>query len=316
MPKKIIILLLGLLLFITYSSFSQDKSTNNPVDASELLVNTTIKIIASSDSVVNGVRKTFYSSGTGFFFQFKLKDSVFVPCIVTNKHVIKNAQNGILTFSITINDSIPAYGKKQVINLKNFEQNWILHPDTTVDLAILPINPILDEYKKKGIKLFYLPFDESLIPNDSIRSSISAIENIYMIGYPFGRKDEYNNLPIVRKGITATPFFLDYEGKKEFLADIPVYFGSSGSPIVIYDNIYSNKQGGLMSGRRIVFLGINYATYLRNYEGKLLPKYTFDSSGNNLVAEISIPYNLGIIIKSERLIEFTPLIKRLVGFVK
>ena len=54
-----------------------------------------------------------------------------------------------------------------------------------------------------------------------------------MIGYPIGLIDEYNNKPIVRKGITATTYNIDYNGKKEFLIDIACFPGSSGSPIFI-----------------------------------------------------------------------------------
>jgi len=44
-----------------------------------------------------------------------------------------------------------------------------------------------------------------------------------------------NNLPIVRKGITATtPYFLNYNGKREFLVDIAAFARfHSGSPIFV-----------------------------------------------------------------------------------
>jgi len=44
-----------------------------------------------------------------------------------------------------------------------------------------------------------------------------------MIGYPSGLWDTKNNLPIVRKGITATTPYFDYNGKREFLVDIAAF---------------------------------------------------------------------------------------------
>ena len=51
-----------------------------------------------------------------------------------------------------------------------------------------------------------------------------------MIGYPDGIWDSVNNLPVIRKGITATHPHISWNGKTEFLTDIASFPGSSGSP--------------------------------------------------------------------------------------
>ncbi len=135
-----------------------------------------------------------------------------------------------------------------------------------------------------------------------------------MIGYPFGLKDEFNNLPIVRKGITATPYYLNYESNPKFLVDIPIYFGSSGSPIIIYNSTsYNDRIGNTFFGRRFLFLGINYATYTRNFEGKLIPKFSTDIT-DSLKVSTQIPYNIAIVIKAEKLLDFKPLILSRMNF--
>jgi hypothetical protein len=68
------------------------------------------------------------------------------------------------------------------------------------------------------------------IPTPEDLENISAIEDIYMVGYPIALWDPYNVLPLARKGVTATPYKYDFNGKKEFLVDISVFEGSSGSP--------------------------------------------------------------------------------------
>jgi len=130
-----------------------------------------------------------------------------------------------------------------------------------------------------------------------------------MIGYPYGLRDKTNDLPIVRKGITATPPYLNYNSQQEFLCDIPVYPGSSGSPILIFNQgSYSSRNGSLYLNTRLLLLGINYATYNKNYDGKIVPKAMYNVN-DSLKVITAIPYNIGIVIKSQRILDFKPLLK-------
>jgi hypothetical protein len=54
---------------------------------------------------------------------------------------------------------------------------------------------------------------------------------VLFIGYPDGRYDQANNLPILRAGKIASLPKVDFDGKPEFLIDAQVYRGSSGSPV-------------------------------------------------------------------------------------
>ncbi|MGX3065577.1 hypothetical protein [Ursidibacter arcticus] len=60
-----------------------------PIDQ---LIHSTVRIECE---LKNGV-----SSGTGYFFGFCRDDEGYIPCIVTNKHVISGAVTGI--FHITL----------------------------------------------------------------------------------------------------------------------------------------------------------------------------------------------------------------------
>ncbi len=162
----------------------------------------------------------------------------------------------------------------------------------------------MTKYKKLGKEITYAPYRESDIPNDSIYNTLTAIEDVIMVGYPFGLRDNTNNLPIVRKGITATPSFLNYNSLKEFLCDLPVFPGSSGSPILVFNpNTYSTRDGSTFMAMRLLLLGINYATYTRDFQGKIIPKNSYNIADDTLI-NTPIPYNIGIIIKAERLLEF------------
>ena len=113
------------LIVTSYKSFSQD--------ISELLVNSTIKLIGVKDSIIEGRKREFYSTGTGFFFQFTIgKDSVNV--IVTNEHVLHGCHTEILKFKKAENGK-PIYGDILTDTLKDFQKYWIRHPNQ--DLAII-----------------------------------------------------------------------------------------------------------------------------------------------------------------------------------
>ena len=173
----------------------------------------------------------------------------------------------------------------------------------------MPIASILKAYAKNGKNLFYFGYEEEYIPNDSIRNTIGAIEDILMIGYPFGLRDTKNDLPIIRRGLTATPAYLNYNSLQEFLIDMSVYPGSSGSPVIIYNPMtFTTRNGGYYMRGRIILLGINYATYARDFEGKIIPKSSYNIK-DSLMVKTPIPYNIGIVIKSERLLEFKPLLE-------
>jgi hypothetical protein len=91
-----------------------------------------------------------------------------------------------------------------------------------------------------------------------ILKGLDAVEEVLFIGYPCGIWDARNLLPIVRRGITATPIYIDFSGRKQFLIDASVFPGSSGSPVFIYNaGIYwDKKSGSTVVGHRLFFLGI------------------------------------------------------------
>jgi hypothetical protein len=277
------------------------------ISINDFIINSTIKIESIDKIIDSGKVKRYRSSGTGFFFTFNSSKGN-IPVIVTNKHVIKDSEKGILYFKTKDTTGLPNYNKIEKIEIDKFKERWILHPDTSVDIAILPIAPILNTYLKMGKPLFYFGYEEQYIPNDSIRNTICSIEDILMIGYPFGLRDTKNDLPIIRRGVTATPAYLNFNSLQEFLIDMSVYPGSSGSPVVIYNPMtFTTRNGGFYMKGRLILLGINYATYARDFEGKIIPKASYNIE-DSLIVKTPIPYNIGIVIKAERLLEFKSLL--------
>ncbi len=213
----------------------------------DILVKNTVRIINQSQS-------DLLSVGTGFFFSYNPDPSwnSRIETIVTNKHVVKDAKILKLTFRTEFN--IDDTGTKKD-SIRNYDLTnpsfWIYnHPDENVDLCIIFLKPITDYFlKTHNEKLDISFFEKHLIPNDVIMKKITAIEDVIMIGYPEGFIEPKKLYPIVRKGITATPYHIDFNDKKDFLTDIFAIGGSSGSPVILYRN----------SGSHPYLLGVHYA---------------------------------------------------------
>lgn len=203
------------------------------------------------------------STGTGFFYQKKVDENQTIPFIVTNAHVVANAHKGLIALMKRDGEK-PSMNDKVTVELSGSDLNKYV--DIENDLAIFPIGPALNQLSTKGVDIFFRSLDPSLIPDEKIISELSAIEEVTFVGYPSGLYDRKNNTPIVRKGITATPIWNDFDGHKRFLIDAGVYPGSSGSPVLIMNNGSFSHQGGITIGSRILFIGIISSTIQRNEE--------------------------------------------------
>jgi len=250
-------------------------------------------------------------TGTGFFFKFldNKENDLHVPVVITNKHVIRNATKGRLIMT-TANENSKPNDKDHFQGFFNdFENIWRLHPDNDVDLCAMPIAPFLNKAKEKNKVLFYIALDKKLIPSAQQMEQLSALEEILMIGYPNGIWDKINNKPIFRKGITATNPNFDYNGKKEFLIDAACFPGSSGSPVFIFnEGGHRDKKGNMYIGAsRVLLLGVLYAGPQHTVEGEI--KIIDMPVSQKPIAISTVPNNLGLILKAERILELEGLFK-------
>ena len=161
--------------------------------------------------------------------------------------------------------------------------------------------------KKRGKELFYSVFTKENIPTDEEMSKFFAVEEVLMTGYPIGLWDKRHNLPLTRAGITATHPNVNYNGREEFVIDVAVFPGSSGSPVVQYNRGAIYQNSGITFGERFKLIGIAYA----------IPEYT--SKGEVEVVKIptevkpdkvNMPTNLGYIIKAKKILDFEKMIMK------
>lgn len=246
--------------------------------------------------------------GTAFICGFAERDEKQHLALITNKHVVRNAR--IAHFHMTIADDTgsPRYGTHIKIPFPDLESHCLLHPNDDIDLAAFPIGPIVKIMSEKGTPPFYRAIPRKYWADDSFFNELKALEDVIMIGYPNGMWDAANNTPIARRGMTATPAYLNFEGRPEFLIDCACFPGSSGSPVFLVNlGGFAPKEGPYELGAsRLKLIGILWGgpVYTVNGEIKVVPIPTAVEAR----ALSPVPINLGYCIKATELIVFDDLI--------
>ncbi len=214
---------------------------------------TTVRIEASNKD------KQGTSTGTAFVFSYPYQDGDAL-FLVTNKHVVADSDTSKFFFTVSDGEK-PLIGQRFDIDLHG--QGWFGHPEPNIDITITPLVPIIIEIEKTGKHVFFKTIPHSFIPTSSQLDELDALEQVTFVGYPNGIYDTKNLLPIIRKGTTASPLQIDYQGEPTFLIDASVFPGSSGSPVFICDTGGYASKGGFTIGSRVLFLGVIASVLIR-----------------------------------------------------
>jgi Trypsin-like peptidase domain len=215
---------------------------------------------------------SFLPVGTAFVMQ-NVREGMTEEFIVTNRHVVERHPGLAVVIHKGQRDWPPAGGQFHKHNLppmlptigrfarvtfSGFDTAWQFHPNADIDVAVYPLEPLLSHLDPHGLgpDVYYYPLPASSIPATEFIESMNVAETVHFIGYPAGIYDSYTQLPLLRQGLTATPYFVEYEGKQSFLIDAPVYEGSSGSPVLLNTRGRLNKWGQMNVTDSLVLLGI------------------------------------------------------------
>ena len=231
------------------------------------------------------------SVGTGFFFAFHVNEKRHLS-IITNKHI---AGEGLKMTQLWFH-----HGKNhfEAIHLVK-ELKWYQHPSH--DLSIAFIDGILEDLEKTGgVHLFYL--HENNLPTEDFLRKLSPVENLLMIGYPGGKWETAHLLPIFRLGHTAYHPAIDYNNEGVGISDITASLGSSGSPVMIFDQGSYIDGNSLIVGSRLALLGVQSKSSTTP-----VLKRVVDMSGNATyvpIDELHTFMNLGIYVRFEKILDF------------
>lgn len=179
----------------------------------------TVCIISADDGKTRHI-------GTGCLVSYK-KNNIIYYALVSNKHIVKECKHFEL--------SIPVIDLKSNKRIPSMKCDFVTAPAGVplYDIGAISLSPLIDKLKDDG----YVP-DVKFVAEDDIVSKrnihmFGDIEDVLMIGYPYGISYESEQYPIVKSGITATSIHRQFDNKDEFLVDIMNFKGSSGSPVFI-----------------------------------------------------------------------------------
>ncbi len=244
--------------------------------------------------------------GTGAIVGHSWGENLSAHFLITNKHVVENTKFGRLTFTAAIlrggRIRGPELGRQVSVNVVKDTWGWIGHPTDDVDVAALPLGGVLDHFHERGKYPHYRTIPTSMFPVPDAFGHMDAIEDILFIGYPNGIYDRANNLPITRRGLTATPLYVDYDGKPIFLIDASVFQGSSGSPVILYNSGFWPDCGkDLVVCNRLYLLGILASAFFRENDGTL----TFEEVPSTLQPAVTAQemIDLGVVYKARTIVE-------------
>ena len=237
-------------------------------------------------------------SGTAFVMSHAHARGTYT-FIVTNRHLVEGVRRGGLVFTQKRNGQ-PAFGERFQLNIDDFPHAWFLHPDPEVDLAIIPMRPLEQAARDQGVELYYHVIDTRQAPDAATLRSLDALEEVLFVGYPNGVWDQVNLMPILRRGTTATPIALDFEGRPEFLIDAAVYPGSSGSPVFIYQN--DTLRANQNVGRKFLFAGVIAAVFFRE-EANRLVSAPVPANNHGAMTMGSEMIDLGLVIKAQAVLD-------------
>jgi hypothetical protein len=237
------------------------------------------------------------TSGTGFVFN-ALSGGDTYPVLVTNKHVAMAPGPGSFSMFPAAGDGQPLLGERVNFTHHDLASLWVGHPNADVDLAAMLVGPFVNLSAQQGKPVFFRAVGADVCPSDEVVEDLDAIEPITFIGYPNALYDKVNLTPIARRGHTATPVHLDYNGLPSFLIDASVFPGSSGSPVfIVQDGGYRSKGSYMLGASRMLFVGAVAAVHVQADSGKLITGATPSMSFNQML-DLGIVFNWRAVIET------------------
>lgn len=170
------------------------------------------------------VTSKFWHYGVGFFY-YSIKFKKLY--LVTNKHVTENLDTLIMVVKERNKNLSDTFTIFSVSHLQKICKYFKGANNTDEDLVLIDLEAVQFKSELYSFKCFT---DENM-PPESISQNLPIDSKIYNINYLRG----VAKFPFVINCTFATPYFLNYNDKKEFCLSGNIIAGCSGSPIILHD---------------------------------------------------------------------------------
>jgi len=234
--------------------------------------------------------------GTGFLILAPLKSTPgkSLVLLVSNKHVFEVSTSISINYHTGDKQRNPLLGAFITQNIGDISNVYYPHPDNEIDLACVNVSVDFDTMHPQ----IYGRLIKTEILSTFNESFLNIGQRIYYVGYPEGRFDITNNLPILRTGSIASHPSVDFNGKQQFLIDSNVFKGSSGSPVFLNVRDAGSSDGLEVYGFDNLLLGV--ITETMTYYNEVVSAYSVKDEDAQYVEEI---LGIGLVYKSTVLLD-------------
>ena len=265
---------------------------------------TIIKAFVTKDN------KLFTSQGSAFYYNEEIPvgdvengrrwHKLDKQWLVTNRHVVLPTIEGVecvpdsFVFCFRKVDQGKVNWYPITLSKDELLSNLKLHSQKNIDVALIDITSYFrkafDEMAENNTRNMILPIALSnlnLPENQPIQIEVAS--DIIVASYPKGFYDDVNKFPIVKSGIIASAWGLNFRGEPIFQIDAQLFPGSSGGLVISKPMKINNSKT-----KKFVLLGIYSGEFTWDKKIEINGKqYCIDTSyglGNvwysNLIPEI------------------------------
>ena len=225
--------------------------------------------MAKSTVCIECYAENHLTIGSSFFCVFPLKRFGNVPVLITNRHVVDGFHEIKIVLSTTADARQASSERSRVLEFDQLEKIVYFHDNQNVDLAPILLRPIVDANVDDGSTIYLEDVSLEDFVTEETEHKMRIVEDVLVVGYPQGQWDKTRNLPLFRRGITASAAILDYNGEPKFLIDCAIYPGSSGSPVFLCNFPAYIDDGAVRFGERSALLGVVSSVLVYNVDGTI-----------------------------------------------
>ena len=235
------------------------------------------KLLSMTTMITNS-----FGQATGFFYcevenmpQEKNKNGHWTRYdkfwLVTNRHVIlgNNSLNEAVADNFVFRlRKIGALGIEWVeirLNAEELKKRCRFHKNIDVDIGLIDITDIINrviENSPNTNTILPLSLTSNNLPQNQ-PLNIEVTDDIVVASYPKGFYDECNKFPIIKSGIIASGWGLNFNGLPMFEIDSQLFPGSSGGLVISKpkDIAMINGHINVAKNKQFILLGIYSGEY-------------------------------------------------------
>jgi hypothetical protein len=235
------------------------------------------------------------TSATAFFVGTQ-RDSGLEKYLVTCQHVIEGSKKVILHF-LDAQENEGKVTPRIPVTLEPTDAYFRHTGNLNIDLACCNIARIEELLKSANRQPHYFLFHDGQFATAELASSFDSVEEVLYVGYPKGVYDRFNFTPLARRGITASPYRLNFDGRPCFVIDGQVYPGSSGSPVLTIRQPGNHIGGGeVQIGEQVLLLGVLL-------EGMRFHSHLYEKDGSFSKEDrfYEQPIGLGVVVRADQI---------------